>query len=188
MQDFQAGDATALEVLYERYRTPIYSFLARQCAVPATAAELTQEVFLRVIRSATSFRHGSRFSTWLFAIARNLAVDTARRKKYRDHVSLDDTLGQDGPRLGERLAGNDPGPERASTAVRLRGDIEMAISRLPAEQREVFLLREYHGLAFEEIAAVVDAKVGTVKSRMRYALESLRRELADYMDYARTLS
>ena len=70
---------------------------------------------------------------------------------------------------------------------RLREDLVEAINTLPEDQREVFLLREYHGMPFQEISEVVGAKIGTVKSRMRYALEALRRDLDSYEKYARTL-
>jgi RNA polymerase sigma-70 factor (ECF subfamily) len=75
----------------------------------------------------------------------------------------------------------------ASLQATLQDEIVHAVAQLPDDQREVFLLREYHGLPFREIATIVNAKEGTVKSRMRYALESLRNELAHHADYARTL-
>jgi RNA polymerase sigma-70 factor (ECF subfamily) len=187
MRSFQKGDQRSFEELYRRYKAPIFSFLLRQYATSETANELTQEVFLRVIRSAGAFRHGSRFATWIFTIARNLAIDTTRKARYRKIDSLDENTGEKGPSLGERIPNSGPEPDRAFTANRLRQDIAAAIANLPDEQREVFLLREYHGLPFSEIAEVVNAKEGTVKSRMRYALQSLRAELSGWSDYARTL-
>jgi RNA polymerase sigma-70 factor (ECF subfamily) len=187
MRMFQDGDAQAFEQLFRRYKTPIYAFLIRQCGNRETAADLQQEVFARLIRSARSFKHQSKFSTWIYTIARNAAVDNARRARHRAHRSLEERPRDDGPRLGDRVASSDPEPDRSVIAERLRDDLVQAIEQLPAEQREVFLLREYHGMPFHEIAEVVGAKVGTVKSRMRYALEALRRELSSYEDYARTL-
>jgi len=187
MQLFQSGNADAFGVLFERYKGPIYAFLLRQCQHRETAADLAQDVFARLIRSATSFQHQSKFSTWIYTIARNAAVDNARKARHRKHASLDEGRDEEGPRLGDRVAGDGPAPDRSATAERLRGDLLAAIDKLPDDQREVFLLREYHGMPFQEIAEVVGAKVGTVKSRMRYALAALRRELAEYEDYARTL-
>jgi RNA polymerase sigma-70 factor, ECF subfamily len=187
MQSFQEGDVEAFEILYRKFKVPIFSFLVRQFTDRENATELTQEVFARVVKSASTFRHRSKFSTWLYAIARNLAVDSARRGRLRNHPSIDQKTGDDGLTLGERIAGNEPEPDRASTSTRLRKDLLSAIAALPGDQREVFLLREYHGLPFAEIAKVVDAKIGTVKSRMRYALETLRNQLTEYTDYARTL-
>jgi len=85
------------------------------------------------------------------------------------------------------VANGGPGPERSSTHTKMRRDLMEAISKLPDDQREVFLLREYHGLPFRDIAEVVKAKEGTVKSRMRYALDSLREALTEYADVARAL-
>jgi RNA polymerase sigma-70 factor (ECF subfamily) len=187
MQRFQNGDRDVFEVLYQRYKAPIFTFLVRQYTSNDNANEITQEVFIRVIRNASSFRHGSKFATWIFAIARNLAIDFLRKAKHRAHASLDQQIGGNGPTLGDRLPGNSPNPDKASTQSTLRDDITRALSKLPDDQREVFLLREYHGLPFREIATVVNAKEGTVKSRMRYALETLRNELAHHADYARTL-
>ncbi|MHC4224844.1 MAG: RNA polymerase sigma factor [Planctomycetota bacterium] len=187
MRSFQEGDAGAFETLFRRYKTPIFAFLLRQCGDREVASDLSQDVFARLIRSARSFQHQSKFSTWIYTIARNAAVDNARRARHRAHASLEDSHDPDSLRLGDRLANDGPGPDRSAIAERLREDLMSAIEVLPPEQREVFLLREYHGMPFQEIAEVVEAKVGTVKSRMRYALEALRRELNSYEDYARTL-
>ncbi len=187
MTRFQAGDAGAFETLFERYKGPVFSFLVLQCGNRDLAADLRQDTFAKVIGKAQTFDHRSRFSTWIYAIARNAAIDASRRAKHRRHRSLEERHREDGPALGERLAGGNPGPDRSATAGRLREAIVEGIDLLPDDQREVFLLREYHGLTFEQIASVVDSKAGTVKSRMRYALASLRRSLEDYESYARTL-
>jgi RNA polymerase sigma-70 factor (ECF subfamily) len=187
MQAFQTGDVQAFRVLFGRYQSAVFAFLLRQCGNRDTAGDLAQDVFLRVVRGASSFQHQSRFSTWIYTIARNAAVDASRKARHRNHPSLEDSRNPDGQRLGDRLATGDPGPDRGATSDRLRADLVEAIEKLPPDQREVFLLREYHGLSFNEIAEIVDAKVGTVKSRMRYALEALRRELVSYEEYARSL-
>ncbi len=187
MQRFQNGDQAAFEALYRKYKTPIFSFLVRQYTTRENAKELLQDVFMRVIHKAATFRHGSRFSTWIYTIARNLAIDSARKARHRRHASLDQQIGHDGPMLKDRVPNGGPLPDRASTHIKMQKDMMEAISRLPDDQREVFLLREYHGLPFREIAEVVDAVEGTVKSRMRYALESLREALSEYSEVARAL-
>ncbi len=187
MLEFQNGKAEAFETLYNRYRRSIFSFLVRRAKNRAAADDLIQEVFARVIRGARGFQHGSRFSTWVFTIARNLVIDEARKGAYRAHASLDRQLGENGPTLLDRLPDNGPGPDRSTIAKQLRQDLAHAIEQLPDEQREVFLLREYHGIPFKEIAKIVDAKEGTVKSRMRYALSALRNELKQYAKYAEEL-
>jgi RNA polymerase sigma-70 factor, ECF subfamily len=187
MLAFQSGEVEAFRALFGRYEAPVFAFLVRQCGNRDTARDMAQDVFFRVVRSAGSFHHQSKFSTWIYTIARNAAVDASRKARHRNHPSLDDSPSPDAPKLGDRVASDGPGPDRGAVSERLRGDLRTAIDALPADQREVFLLREYGGLPFDEIAEVVGAKVGTVKSRMRYALEGLRRALADYEEYARSL-
>ena len=115
-------------------------------------------------------------------------MDHARKSRHRNHASLDATTGDDGPPLIEKVADGGPGPERRSDSEELQKALAAAIEKLPDDQREVFILREYHGMPFADIAEVVNAKVGTVKSRMRYALEALRLELHQYEEYAKELS
>ena len=146
MRRFQKGDQRAFEQLYKRYKNQVLSFILRQYSGPDTAGELTQEVFLRVVRNAKSFRHGSKFSTWIYTIARNQAIDSIRRARHRKTASLDQQTSENAPSLMERIPGNSPGPDRETARSKLQGDISRAISKLPPDQREVFLLREYHGL------------------------------------------
>lgn len=183
---FESGDAAAFGVLLERYRGPIYGFVRRQTSDEAAAEELTQEVFLRAIARSDQFRGESRFSTWLFQIARNLAFDHLRRMKFRRHDSLDAPLNPDseseaGSRL-ERVQSKDEGALSALLREELGRRLEAAIQQLPDDQREVFLLRQIDGLAFSEIAEVVHASENTVKSRMRYALLKLRQELQELQE------
>jgi RNA polymerase sigma-70 factor (ECF subfamily) len=188
MAEFQQGNLLAFETLYARYKSPIFGFLCRLCANRDLAEELHQETFLRLVRGKDSYHFGAKFATWLYSIARNQVVDAKRREKYRRHASLDQPAQEDGAALRDRIADTGPTPDRESIAKKLQGDLEKALAALPEDQREVFCLREYSGLKFQEIAEVTGAKEGTVKSRMRYALEALQASLSRYGDYARTLT
>ncbi len=174
MLRFQAGDARAFEVLVRRHRSPVFSFLLRLTGDRGRAEDLCQETFLKVVKASAGWQERARFSTWLYAIARNLAVDEARRMAFRRAEPLD--AGPDEPRRPEPAA-EGPGPDRLADSTRIRPQLEAALQALPAEQREVFLLREHAGLRFGEIAEVTGTPENTVKSRMRYALEALRAEL-----------
>lgn len=185
---FQSGNAMAFEKLFDKYKAPIYIFLMRQCGNKDVASDLTQDVFTKLIRKANTFKHESKFSTWIYTIARNTAMDHARKSKHRKHSSLDTSPTSDGPALIEKIGDHGPTPERRSNAKELQNALAQAIENLPEDQKEVFILREYHGMPFGDISTVVNAKVGTVKSRMRYALEFLRRELQQYEEYSRELS
>ena len=187
MSLFQSGDITAFEHLYRRYKTPLFNYFVRFTHDRTKAEDLTQELFGKLIHKRSSFEKRSKLSTWLYTIARNLAVDAARRASHRKHASLDVPTKDDGIPLMERTPGNNPSPDRAAVAARIREDLNSAIAKLPEDQREVFLLREYQGLPFDEIAKVVGAKLGTVKSRMRYALSFLTKELEEHREHMRSL-
>lgn len=172
MLRFQAGDARAFEVLVRRHRTPVFSFLLRLTGDRGRAEDLCQETFLKVVKAAPGWQERARLQTWLYAIARNLAVDEARRMTFRRADPLDSPAAQAAP-------ADDPAPDRAADALKVRPKLEAALAALPPEQREVFLLREHAGLRFAEIAQVTGTPENTVKSRMRYALEALRERLAE---------
>jgi RNA polymerase sigma-70 factor, ECF subfamily len=185
---FAAGDAGAFGVLLKRYQGPVYNFILRSVRDPEAAADLLQEVFTRIIERGHEFDRRSKFSTWLYAIARNQCIDHLRRMSHRRHASLDASAGSDGGAGApwvERIAKQEPDGERSAAATRLRSRIAHAVEQLPHDQREVFLMRQLQQLPFAEIAEVVGASENTVKSRMRYALERLQAALADYEEQAR---
>ncbi|MCB9730469.1 MAG: RNA polymerase sigma factor [Deltaproteobacteria bacterium] len=185
MKRYLAGHPSAFQELMARHGQKIFNYVLRQMRDPSVAEDLTQEVFLRVVHRAQTFREEARFTTWLFSIARNLCVDTARKAKHRRTVALDaplDRSGDGGATMLDRVADGGPGPDRRTRDKRFRECLDSAMARLPDEQREVFLMREVEGLKFREIAEVVGIPENTVKSRMRYALESLRVSLAAFRE------
>jgi len=190
LHQYTSGDLEAFQVLFHRYKKPLYNFILHQIGDAAVAEDLLQEAFLRVIQRATDFRGDSKFTTWLYTITRNLCVDHLRKKSIRQHASLDAPSSvklEKGLPLIDRVANQHPGAEREVTAKRLQEQISEAVDNLPEEQREVFLMRQVQQLQFQEIATVVGVSENTVKSRMRYALERLREALSAYEDYTRQL-
>lgn len=187
---YRAGDRGAFAELVHRWNKAVYNFCLRQCGSGAAAEELTQEAFLRVVQTAERFDPSSRFRTWLFTIARNLCIDHARRQRFRRHGSLDGPAGpKDARSLGETLAEALPrgDAEREQARTELQARMLEAISGLPDDQREAFLLRHVCDLPFREVAEVVGANENTVKSRVRYALEQLRVALEPFEEYAKAL-
>lgn len=186
MRRFQQGDTAAFAPLMRRHLPGVHHFIARHTSPGPLAEDLAQEVFLRVVERASEFKHASRFSTWLYSIARNLCIDALRKQVHRNHASLDEA-GAEGVPLREQIG--DDHPERTGERVvqsrEVAAVIEEVLRSLPDEQREVFLLREIANLPFQEIAEVTGAPENTVKSRMRYALERLREALKDYEELAR---
>ena len=175
---YQQCDVGAFELLLRRHRAPLFTFLLRMLGDREKAEDLAQESFLRIVKGAQAWEHRARFQTWLFTIARNLCVDQARRDRFRRADSLDQTGPDDEPPLVDSVPGREIDPERGAQSARLRPVLQKALLGLPPEQREVFVLREQAGVPFKEIAEMVGANENTVKSRMRYALEGLRKALA----------
>ncbi|MBC8132862.1 MAG: sigma-70 family RNA polymerase sigma factor [Deltaproteobacteria bacterium] len=207
MAAYQRGDVAAFDELVTRHERPLYAFLRRFVGDAATAEDLLQEVFLRVVNAAGGWKDDAKVATWIYTIARNLCTDQARRAVHRkalsldaparapgedgstgtrgDHIAAGQTAG-DGISGGDATAGGLPGQaaqgEAAAMNRQLGGQIDRAVNLLPEDQREVFLMREVMDMPFADIARAVGASEATVKSRMRYALEKLRQALTDFRD------
>ena len=151
-----AGEEEALAALYARYDRPLHAFLSRYTG-GRDVDDLVQETWLRVVRAAGRFDAARRFSTWLFAIALNLARDWRRRPPAEPAE----------PEDAARLAAPDPaGRDAALDARRL-------LAALPEAQRAVVILRYFHDLGEDEVAAILDIPRGTVKSRLHHAMAKL---------------
>lgn len=184
MERFAAGDTGAFEVLLKRHERGVYNFIYRLIRNREVANDLLQETFLRVVKNARRYSRKAKFTTWLYTIARNQCIDTVRKARHRDHASLDQPArhNPEGRTLMERLPGASPNGFDHADAGEMKVRIEQAIAQLSDEQREVFVMRQFMQLKFNEIAEVVGVSENTIKSRMRYALENLRLALADYAE------
>src|SRR5262245_7519546 len=136
MTRYQRGDLGAFSTLVERHKTPLFNFVLRQIKAPPAAQDLTQEVFLRIIESAGSFKHEAKFTTWAYTIARNLCIDHLRKASYRRHPSLDQEGGGgeagEGPTLGEQVADFHPraSTERAAISNEIQVKVVAAVEAL----------------------------------------------------------
>jgi RNA polymerase sigma-70 factor (ECF subfamily) len=164
------GDAAAFELLYSRHRGPLFRFMLHQVRVHATAEELYQDVWQRVITARSRYAPEAKFSTWLFQIAHNRITDHWRAQQHRPPAPAD---------AEERTAREaDPEtPERQLSAFEERRRLQLALEELPAEQKEVVLLRLEQELTLEQIGEITGVGRETVKSRLRYALDKLRQRL-----------
>jgi RNA polymerase sigma-70 factor (ECF subfamily) len=190
MERYRSGDARAFDQLLRRHQRPLYNFVYRFVNHRATAEDVVQDAFLRIVRQAQSYKRESKFTTWLYTIARNLCVDHSRRMVHRRAASLDQPKragDEDKRTLGDAIPSQGPAVDRSAIGDELKVKIQAAIESLGDEQREVFLMREYAGLQFKEIADIVGIPENTAKSRMRYALEKLREDLREYEDLAEEL-
>ena len=167
------GDISQFEALVRRHQRPIVGFLYRMVGDLDLALDLSQDVFVRVYASLDRYDARYRFTTWLYRIAANCAIDHRRRRRVP-------TTSLDAPRRledGERHAqpvGEEPDPERCYEAKEELGRLERSIRRLPAEYRELVLLRHSAHLTYEEMAKVTGRPLGTVKNRLFRARETLR--------------
>ena len=172
MLRFSSGETDAFEELIDRYERRVLGFVRRFVSDDATAADLMQETFIRVIGAAKRYQATASFSTWILRIARNLCTDHARKNRSRTkHVALDEFT-QKKLRSAERT-------DAATLDNEIRSKIDQAVDRLPPKQKEVFVLRQLLNLSFKEIAAVVETSENTVKSRA-ICTEGLRLELHDF--------
>ena len=176
------GDQDAMRLIVQRNSPRLYSFLYRMVSDQASCEEMVQEVFLKLVRARPDFSSGTKVSTYLFSVARNLAIDELRKLKHRRHMSLDqEASAGDSRTLQDRIPDGKTTTDGAAIDGELKKKIEQSIALLPQEQREVFCMREIEGLAFAEIADVLGVSENTAKSRMRYALEKLRGHLKDIL-------
>ena len=164
------GDQAAFETLYRRHNDALYRYLLRLCGNRATAEDLYQEVWSRIIRARDRYRPTAKFRTYLFRIAHNCFIDSTRRnRRYATGEPYD----------AEQIVDLGPSPEDAAERAGLRRRLLVAVAELPLEQRDAFLLHQEAGLTVEEIAVTTGVNRETAKSRLRYANTKLKRALAE---------
>lgn len=174
----RAGDPRAFNALVSAYQGIAYNVAYRVLGHPDTAADATQDALLAAYRALPSFRGGS-FRAWLLRIVTNSCYDQLRRKRRRPQVSLDDMV--DDPDYTPALVDGGESPEEAVLRDDVRRAMEVAIAKLPLDQRLVIIMSDVEGLSYEEIAAATGASLGTVKSRLSRA----RARLRDYLTRGR---
>lgn len=177
MRRAQQGDRQAFSLLYERYSASVLSYLYRMLGNVEDVEAIGQEVFLRAFRFAASYRFPQKFSTWLFTITRNLAINTARRKK-RSPVRNVTEL---------HLEGMDLSGDPYQVAARATDDVEKreevvrvlkALDDLPSDQKEVIVLGVFQDLSYAQMEEITGTKAVTLRSRMFHGLKRLGRMLS----------
>jgi RNA polymerase sigma-70 factor (ECF subfamily) len=168
------GDADSFNQLILRWERPIYALAYRTIGRQEEARDLCQETFLRAFRALPGFRGQAKFSSWLYRIALNLCRDWARRERRAPLVQA-----PEGVDLVEMAAAAEPSESIEDLVARkdLMRVVEELMARLPEEQRTAIILKEYHGLTFQEIADLMGCPLSTVKTRLYQGLSVLRREL-----------
>jgi RNA polymerase sigma-70 factor (ECF subfamily) len=182
MLDVKAGDEQSFELLLQRYRTPLVNFLYRMVRAREEAEDLAQEVFLRVYRARKDYVPSAKFTTWLFRIATNLALNSVRdNRRQRMEVSLDAPVtvdAEDGDEKPLDIAEKNPNIEQYLVEEARKKMIRHAIDKLPEKQRAAVLLHKYQELDYGDIAKILECSESALKSLLFRAYETLRVELA----------
>ena len=180
---FKSGDQSAFDEMVSRYWDRIYSMVHQLLRNAQDAEEVTQDAFIRAHRGLVNFRGESAFSTWLYQIATNLARNRywywGRRKRYFS-VSLDAPVSsENSTTLAEIIPAELETPDDIAVTQEFVSRISRGMDRLSAKHREILILRNVKNMAYEEIAEILGISVGTVKSRIARARESLRSKLGE---------
>jgi RNA polymerase sigma-70 factor (ECF subfamily) len=177
----RSGRETAYRELVRRYERPVFALLYRMVRDRELAEDLAQETFIKALNAIDSYRPEFKFSSWIFKIANNAAIDHLRRREL-DTLSLDGSPHAETPEAMQatalQIGARQESPLDAVEARELGGAIEAAIGRLRPEYRSCILLRHVEGRAYEEIAEILDLPLGTVKTYIHRARNELRLALA----------
>lgn len=184
MRRCQLGEAESFDQLFARYEAPTLALLLRLVGERGAAEALLQEAFLRIYREADSYEHPRKFSTWFFTIVRNLAKNELRYRQRHPARSLDEPVA---PSAGASPAPSGADELRAPGRTPLSGIVSKevmsrlhkAIQELPEPEREALILHRFGNLKYREIADVLGARLGTVRSRLHSALNRLRQALGE---------
>ncbi len=180
----QQGDMRAYDALVTRHRGRIFAMIRNMTHNEADAWDISQDVFVKAWQALPKFEAKARFSTWLYRIAHNAVYDWSRKRKF-------DSVGELNDEIFERdridpaattAPSSAEAPDNALGHTELRMKIEQALAKLSAEHREVVVLKDVQGLAYKEIAEVMDCTLGTVMSRLFYARQKLQTLLKDEYD------
>jgi RNA polymerase sigma-70 factor (ECF subfamily) len=171
------GRDDGFEELVRRYQRPIVSYVYRMTGDYEAALDLTQEVFIKVYNSLARYSPEYKFSTWIYRIAHNAAIDHLRRRSTRE-LELGATRA-DGEQYERPAPSTAPSPEQLSERAERRAEIEEVVRALPPSYRELIVLRHAHDLSYDEIAEVTGLPLGTVKNRIFRAREAMRAPLIE---------
>lgn len=175
IRQIQAGDQEAFARLVQTYQKPVYNLCLRMVSNPTDAEDLAQEAFLKAWRGLSFYKFESSFSTWLYRLTSNVCIDFLRQQKRKNTVSL--TVMEEEENRELEVYDPAPVPEEEAIDSENRQAVADAMAQLEEEYRLVLSLRVVEELSYEQIADVLDLKVGTVKSRLARARDKLRKLL-----------
>jgi RNA polymerase sigma-70 factor (ECF subfamily) len=172
VRQIQSGDAAAFDELMRRYKRPVVNFVFRMLGNAEDADDVAQDVFVRVYQNLDTYRPETKFSTWLFALARHAAIDRIRWRTRHRTESIESAP--------EMAASS--GTTEEVNAREVGDQIAAAIAKLPEDQRTAVVLSEYQGMSYAEIAGVMRCSEKSVESRLYRAKQTLRKGLRHLLD------
>ncbi len=183
----QEGDIAAFEELVTRYQDKVYHMTLGMMRHRQDAEDATQEAFLKAYEAIGGFKGRSKFSTWLYRIAKNTCLDMIRKKSRRRTFSLDKPMETDEGEVEREISGALSNPEEELRRDSLRELVKEGLATISPKYRVAVILRDMQGLSYREIAAILDCSLGTVKSRLYRGRQQLKdffagRELFDAVD------
>ena len=164
MEAVKSGDIQQASVLFDRYHKKIFNFLARMTMDRALAEDLTQNVFLRVIKYRSSYRAGNRFESWIYQVARNLFSDHYQAHKNKQLGSVDIE------KMGDKVVDQEDGAEQEEREKILHRSMAL----LTEEQRELLVLTRFQHMKYEEVAVIMETSVANIKVKVHRAIAKLR--------------
>lgn len=169
LEHAQAGDRRAFDALMTPYEKKLYTLCFRMAGDKEDALDCAQEAMLRVWRALYSYRKEASFTTWIYRIATNTCLDLLRKRKTKPSVSLEALTD-----AGFFVQASSGDPEEHAVSNARRDALQTGINALPPDMRAALILRDVQGFSYEEVSAILDTPLGTVKSRINRAREKLR--------------
>lgn len=173
----QKGDRRAMDGLVSAYERRVYNLAFRLCGNYDEASDIVVDSFVRVYQAIGRFRGDANFSTWLYRIVTNVYLDRHKRRRNKQWVSLEEYIELEENSVARQIEDPSPAPDEQAEGNERQRILQRAIDSLPDYQRAMVVLYHTEGLSYEEIAAVMDMPIGTVKSRLNRARLVLREKL-----------
>ena len=163
MEEVKEGKVERLAILFERHQVPIYNFFLRLTGNRGTSEDLVQDVFFRILKYRSTYRGESKFTVWMYQIARNAHIDHLRKRK--EEYPLEEQW--------DEASSREPGPSESVEQLQDIVLLRQALARLPLRKREVLVLSRFQNLKYKEIAELFDCHIGTVKAHVHRATKEL---------------
>ena len=182
MLKFKTGDNSSFEAILDKYHSPLINFFYRFVGDKIEAEDLAQEAFLRIYRYSHNYKPKAKLSTWIYCIAKNIALNELRRRATHRAASLEETIDAEDSEIKIQFADTTQNlPSQELEKKELENIIKKAIDSLPIHQKTAIILRRFEEFSYEEIAQIMKCSISAVKSLLNRAKENLKEKLKPYL-------